>query len=125
MARRTVNRQTTDKARQIQPTIKGAPGIGLPRTQWTRLVRPMRPIRSVRTLIKRDLAKGRTMPEFRNTLMRAGVGTRQRAISVLSQRPLTPPAPRARTRVVAPPSPTNRGGVRDPRTLRRVGRGRR
>jgi hypothetical protein len=121
--RRTVNTRTTDKARQLQPSIKGQPGLPLPRLRWPRLVRPMRPLLSVRTLIKPDLAKGVTQPEFKDTIMRAGVGVRQRAITALHQQPITPPTPRANIRVVAPPSPTNRGGVRDPRTLRRVGRG--
>lgn len=118
-----VRKLTRSSASQSAPRVVGQPGEPVLRTgQWKRIVRPLRPIRSVTTLIKKNLADGKSMPEFKNTLMRAGVGVRQRAITVVHQRPVTPVSMRqgaATTKLIAPPSPTNRGGVRNPYSMKR------
>lgn len=102
-------------ARILRAGSAGEPGsIAQPRLNWAPLRKPMRAIRSIRTLRKVDQAVGETMPESRNLLMRAGVGVRQRAVSVRRQAPLTPPGTRAGTKTIAPPSPTSGGGVRSP-----------
>jgi hypothetical protein len=93
----------------------GSPGVGRVSRNWPRINKPMCPIRSMRTLMKRDPSKGIQQPEFKNTLMRAGVGVRQRIKVVSRQRPVTPPSFSTRPgKSIAPPSPTNRGGVRSP-----------
>lgn len=118
-----VRRLTRSSASQKAVKVVGQPGEPTLRTgQWQRIIRPMRPIRQVTTLIKKNLADGKSMPEFKNTLQRAGVGARQRAITVVHQRPIVPRSVRGGanvTKVVAPPSPTNRGGIRDPYSHKR------
>lgn len=107
-------------ARRIVAKASGVPGVGLPRTNWARVTKPMRAIRSVRTLIKVDPKDGRSMPEFKNTLMRAGVGARMKGKTIDRQKPQTPPSFGTRPgKTIAPPSPTNRGGIRNPFRLGR------
>lgn len=90
-----------------EPVIKR-----LRRNQWPKVQKPMRVIKSVRTLRKVDESKGETMPESRNLLQRAGVGTRQQRPRVVGRTRM--PAPGANLTRVSPPSPTNGGGVRSP-----------
>ena|ERR1051326_1371005 len=92
----------------------GEPGIVKLKNNWPKLAKPMRKIRSVRTLIKKDESKGVTQPEFKNTLMRAGVGVRQGAVRIVRQHPNTPPAAGKGKKTIKTPSPTNGGGVRSP-----------
>lgn len=101
-------------ARRLSAKSAGEPGIKMPSTNWPRVAKPMRAIRSVRTLMKRDESKGITQPEFKTTLQRAGVGTRQQSPSVVRQTPETPPASGRGTTRVKTPSPTNGGGIRSP-----------
>lgn len=112
MARIKVNRQ------------RGEPGITrLKFNQWPKVPRPMRTIKSVRTLRKVDEAKGATMPESRNLLQRAGVGVRQVAPRIMKKGNAISTSTGSGRTVVRPPSPTNKGGVRDPRSqTRRTGR---
>jgi hypothetical protein len=93
----------------------GQPGVPQPRRHFIVQRKPMDAIRSIKTLIKRDEAEGRTMPEFKNTLQRAGVGARKpSSLPTNRQKPLVPPSTRQRAsgKVISPPSPTNRGGVK-------------
>lgn len=78
-------------ARRLRASKSGEPGVGLPRTNWPAQRKPMRSLRSIRTLMKRDESKGITMPEFKNLLMRAGVGRRKGGAAVLRQTPEMPP----------------------------------
>ena len=104
------------RATKIVAKVSGQPGVGSRKYNWPRLNRPMRPIRTVRTLIKSNVADGLTQPEFRNTLQRAGVGVRRLGKVISRQRPNTPStfSQRGGGKIVSPPSPTNRGGVRSP-----------
>lgn len=104
------------RATKIVAKVSGQPGVGKRIFNWPRVNRPMRPIRTVRTLIKGNVADGVTQPEFRNTLQRAGVGVRMLGKTISRQRPNTPPSfgQRGGGKVVSPPSPTNKGGVRSP-----------
>lgn len=72
----------------------GEPGVTQPRKRFSDKPRIMRPIRSVRTLMKRDEAKSSgDEAGFRATLMRAGVGKRKSAsASISNQKPMSPPS---------------------------------
>lgn len=83
----------------------------LSRKNWPVVAKPMRAIRSIRTLMKRDEAKGITQPEFTTTLGRAGVGSRQQSVRVVSQSTGVEAAGKNTTRVKTP-DPTSGGGVR-------------
>ena len=72
--------------------VPGAPAGKVVGQHATYRQKVMAPIRSIRTLIAKDESKGVTQPEFRNTLQRAGVGSRQSAPSIKRQTPETPPS---------------------------------
>lgn len=98
-------------ARILSAKRKGEPGLPQPSRNWPRIVKPMLAIRSVRTLRKVDESDGRTMPESRGLLQRAGVGQRQQSPRVVRQASGTEPAGQNLTRVKAA-SPTNGGKVK-------------
>lgn len=91
----------------------GSPGIRRNIKTWKPIRKPMRAIRSVRTLRKVDESKGATMPESKNLLQRAGVGTRQQAPRIVRKaNPISTSTTSNRTRVKTPrPAP---GGIRSP-----------
>lgn len=78
-------------------------------------------IRGVRTLIKKDIAKGVTQPEYRQAmLMDQGVhmSGKTQGVTIRQQRPETPTPTRANVRVIKPPRPAP-GGIRNPYNLRK------
>jgi hypothetical protein len=100
-------------ARILVKKPSGVPAPTQPKRNWPRLVKPMRPIRSIRTLIKVREDKGISQPEFKNTLQRAGVGSPVKSKTVSRQKPNTPPSYSTRPgKTVPPPDPTSGGGIR-------------
>jgi hypothetical protein len=101
--------------RRVAKVPGGYPGVPIMQKQWARISKPMRRIRSVRTLIKVQQSDGRTTPEFKNTLQRAGVGTRAKAKTISRQRPNTPKTLKAGALTrIKPPRPAGKGGIKDP-----------
>jgi hypothetical protein len=100
-------------ARILAKKPKGVPAPTQPRRKWARITKPMRPIRSIRTLIKVRESAGVSQPEFKNTLQRAGVGVRVKSKTISRQRPNTPPQYGTRPgKTIPPPDPTSGGGIR-------------
>lgn len=84
--------------------------------------RPFR-ARRIRTLHKRDEARGISLPEASLTNTQPGQITAKPRVLTSHQRPEVPPRIGTGKRVVTPPSPTSGGGVRNPfRRTSRVGR---
>lgn len=118
---------TSGRVRRLVAPRAGQPGEPLTRFTFPVIPKPVFPKAKIRTLIKRDVAKGVTMPEANNMTDTPGVVTGgtggYKGATVMHQQPLVPPSPAKNLRVVAPPSPTNKGGVRNPYNMRnKVGR---
>jgi len=101
-------------ARIKRATYKGDPGVRQPVRNWPPFRRPLLRIRSIRTLIKRDEAKGVTMPEFHNLTDAHGVATPgsggYKGARQIRQQPNTPPTSDSVTRI-KPPSPKGKGSI--------------
>jgi hypothetical protein len=112
-----------DTARRLAPTVPGRPGFT--ETGGQRRLGTIRPFkaRSVRTLLKKDIAKGVTQPEFKTASADVGQITPQTRSVVMHETPQIPVRSGTGRRVVAAPSPTSGAGVRNPFNVkRRVGR---
>ena len=128
MARkRSSSNRVTDKITRVSTksaTVQGRPGYsetGMQRRLGT--VRPFR-ARSIRTLIKRDIAKGLSLPDASLANEQPGQITARPRVVTQHEQPQVPPRSGRNQRVVTPPSPTSGGGIRNPfRRTQRVGRG--
>jgi hypothetical protein len=112
-------------------SIQGAPGVQVVQQTFPVVPRPSYRKAGVRVLRKVDVSKGMTMPEGQYLPFVNGVVGNPRGgfngVRILRQKPVVPPrvhgSATTAVRVVAPPSPTNRGGVRNPfNKTQRVGR---
>lgn len=125
--RRTSGNVVTDKITRVSTksaTVQGRPGYV--ETGMRRRLPSVPPFRakSIRTLIKRDEAKGLSLPEA--SAANRQPGQVSRAVRVLTKhlQPQVPAKLGRNQRVVSPPSPTSGGGIRNPyKRTQRVGRG--
>lgn len=123
MARKRVplKQSNQSRIRRLVAPRQGQPAEGLTRFTFPVIPRPVFAKARIRMLQKVDPAKGITQPEAANMTTASGVVTGDRGgykgATVVHQVPLVPPPPAKNQRVVAPPSPTNRGGVRNPYKL--------
>jgi len=120
---RNVVTTKTDKATKKVASVQGRPGFtntGMKRRLPT--IPPFR-AKTIRTLIKRNQADGRSLPEGSLANTQNGQIVSTPGVTVIHKQPQVPPGSGRGSRVITPPSPTNEGGVRDPfNRKRRVGR---
>jgi hypothetical protein len=99
-------------------TVTGRPPAPVVQQTFPVIVRPSYTKAGVTRLLKRDVSKGLSMPEadqlpFISGVMNPG-SMSYGGKRIMHLQPLVPPRSGKNVKVIAPPSPTNNGGVRSP-----------
>lgn len=110
----------TSSEKIVKVNVPGAPGFTQSKRTFKSLIpHPIQARRSIKTVIAFDPANAmtdgtaETLPGA-SGVTQPGRGGFKGGVRIQHQQPQVPPSPGARTRVVAPPSPTNKAGVRSP-----------
>lgn len=116
--------KTTSSPRIVKTNIPGAPGFSQDKQKFKRFIpHPIQNRLSIKTVIKNNPADGLTQPEASSLGGTAGVSTPgaggYKGMTIMHQQPQVPPTTKTNTKTFAPPSATNKGGIRNPFNLAR------
>ncbi len=120
-------RGQTTRAATKAPKVVGRPGVTALKQSFPRVLKPVWARQGIKTLIKKDLSKGLSLPDAETLPGQAGVVNNTsggyRGARVITQHPAVPARSGRNQRVVKAPSPTSGAGVRSPFNAKtRVGR---